>query len=84
MPTVDPYDDITLLDEHIPQCCSSKARAGKSSQVKPECEGNQYRLKRKKRSAKYADVARNMPEVRRPVGDTMEPRINGDKQLGGD
>ena len=85
MPTEDPYDDITLLDEHIPQCCSSKARAGKSSRVKPECEGNQYRLKRKKRSsAKYADVARTMPEVRRPVGDTiMEPRINGDKQLGG-
>jgi hypothetical protein len=22
MPTEDPYDDITLLDEHIPQCCS--------------------------------------------------------------
>lgn len=62
LPTEDPFDEVSLLDEHL-ACCSAKSRASKkgiekeakvkSSQVKPD-EGIPVKKKRRKRKKQVA------------------------------
>jgi hypothetical protein len=90
MPTEDPYDDISLLDEHL-ACCSAKSRAAvakekeriqkvKDSQVLPEGTATKKRRRRKKTKKTMTDVVSSQTEPNEQSG--MD-RCDFDEEMGG-
>ena len=85
MPTEDPYDDVSLLDEHL-ACCSAKARAAverekakKNGKIRAQGAPGDDNTKKKKRRRKKKKV---VPEIAPPEPNVME-RKDVDVELGG-